>query len=384
MRTIKYIIVIVLVSVFCNDTQAQKIRKYSNEFLSIGVGGGNLGMANARVAGTGDLYASYYNPAGLSHITDNFQVGYMHSEYFAGIAKYDYAGVAIPLEKGKRTLAFSFIRFGVDDIPNTLHLFEADGSINYDNVEEFSVGEYGLFLSYGQKLSGKVEGLSIGGSVKVIHKKVGPFATAWGFGLDAGLQYRKKGWRFGFMARDISTTYNAWSFSFTDDEQAVLVQTNNEIPDNSVEITAPRLLVGLGYEFNIKNKFFIEPEMNIDMNVDGRRNVLIRTDPMSFDLNLGLELNYARIVYLRAGLGNFTWQQNTLPQDDGKDEKLLMSPNIGVGLNIKGFHIDYSYTNLGESEAFYSNVISLHFGLNKNKGNKSQSEDVILEAPLQQ
>jgi hypothetical protein len=29
--------------------------------------------------------------------------------------------------------------------------------------------------------------LSFGGNIKVIHRKVGSFATAWGFGLDAGV-----------------------------------------------------------------------------------------------------------------------------------------------------------------------------------------------------
>ena len=32
------------------------------------------------------------------------------------------------------------------------------------------------------------------------------------------------------------------------------------------------------------------------MNTDGRRNVLFRTDPMSIDIALGLELNYKEIA----------------------------------------------------------------------------------------
>lgn len=342
------------------EIQSQNIRKYSNEFLNLGMGAAGMSMSNARVAGTSDLYSAYYNPAGLAHISDAFQLGYMHSEYFAGIAKIDYLGLAVPIESEKRTLAFTFFRFGVDDIPNTIFLFNPDGSINYNNIRSFSVGEYAFMMSYGQQLP--IKGLSIGGGVKVIHKNVGSFANAWGFGLDAGIQYRRKGWRAGLMARDISTTYNAWVFNFTDEEQAVLLQTGNIVPDNSVELTMPHFLLGVGYEFNIKDKFFIEPELNVNINSDGRRNVLIRTDPTSFDFQFGLQLNYANIVYLRGGIGNFQWVEKR-----DKTDQLLFSPNIGIGLNIKGFRIDYAFTNLGDGEAFYSNVISAHFGLKKMK-----------------
>ena len=35
----------------------------------------------------------------------------------------------------------------------------------------------------------KPKGLSIGGTAKVIYRKVGDFAKSWGFGLDAGMKY---------------------------------------------------------------------------------------------------------------------------------------------------------------------------------------------------
>jgi hypothetical protein len=364
----RLIIFACLASLFL-ESQAQKARKYSNEFLNIGMGASGMAMSNSRAAGTGDIYSMYYNPAGLAHIKDAFQLGYMHSEYFAGIAKIDYLALAIPLESEKRSLGLTFYRFGIDDIPNTLFLFPngTDNPPNYDNISRFTNGEYAVLLSYGQKL--KAPGLSVGGNVKIIHKKVGSFATAWGFGIDAGLQYRVKGWRLGLMARDITSTYNAWSFNFTQEEAAVLQATGNLVPENSLELTLPMFFLGAGYEFNIKDKFFIEPEINIITHTDGRRNVLFRTDPVGFDATFGLELNYKKIVYLRTGIGNFQWIENS----DNKD-KLSVQPNIGVGLNIKGFHIDYAFTNLGESEVFYSNVISAHFGFAKKKKTTETTE----------
>ncbi|MEJ7665627.1 MAG: hypothetical protein WKG07_41965 [Hymenobacter sp.] len=48
-------------------------------------------------------------------------------------------------------------------------------------------------------------------SGKVIYRNVGSFANAYGFGIDAGVQYNHNGWRLGLMARDITTTFTAWS-----------------------------------------------------------------------------------------------------------------------------------------------------------------------------
>ena len=43
------------------------------------------------------------------------------------------------------------IRFGVDDIPNTLNLVDADGNVNYDRITYFSVADYALLLSLAKK-----------------------------------------------------------------------------------------------------------------------------------------------------------------------------------------------------------------------------------------
>ena len=44
------------------------------------------------------------------------------------------------------------------------------------------------------------------------------------------------------MLKDITTTFNAWSFSFTEEEKEVLDLTGNEIPIQSLEITKPTII----------------------------------------------------------------------------------------------------------------------------------------------
>jgi len=156
-----------------------QFRKYSNEFLNIGAGARGLAMGNAQVASANDATAGYWNPAGLTGVKDHPNAGTMHAEYFAGIAKYDYASVAVPVQENKRTLGFSLLRFAVDDIPNTLFLVEPDGSINYNNITTFSSADYAFLVSFAQKLKEtESKTISFGINAKVIYRKVGKFATA--------------------------------------------------------------------------------------------------------------------------------------------------------------------------------------------------------------
>ena len=231
---------LIIILLLCPSAGVAQFRKYSNEFLNIGAGARGLAMGNAQVASANDATAGYWNPAGLTGVKDHPNAGIMHAEYFAGIAKYDYASLAIPVQDNKRTIGFSLLRFAVDDIPNTLYLVEPDGSINYNNIQTFSSADYAFLFSFAQNLK-ETENtrISVGANAKVIYRKVGKFANALGFGLDAGIQMRGEKWRLGLVARDITTTFNAWTFKFTEKEKEVLYLTNNDIPVKSTELTAP-------------------------------------------------------------------------------------------------------------------------------------------------
>ncbi len=331
--------------------------KYSNEFLAIGVGARALGMSGAYIAQSNDVTSGYWNPAGLSQIKNNFQVGLMHSEYFAGIAKYDYLGVAAKINP-ESTLGFSVIRFGVDDIPNTTQLIDNNGQINYDRIKSFTAADYAFIISYARK--SKIEGLSYGANAKIIYRKVGDFASAFGFGLDVGAQYQRGTWKFAAMGRDITSTFNAWSYSLDETTKQVFLQTGNEIPSNSLEVTLPKLILGVGKQFTIYKKFTTYVETNLDFTFDGRRNVAIGGDPISIDPKFGLQLAYSDFIFVRGGVGNI---QQVLDIDGKK--VTTIQPNIGVGIRIKNFTIDYALANVGQSVGLLSNVFSLRFDFTK-------------------
>ncbi len=331
--------------------------KYSNEFLSIGVGARALGMSNAFVASVGDVTAGYWNPAGLMNIKNDMQVGLMHAEYFAGIAKYDYGAFAKPLDENS-AIGFSLIRFGVDDIPNTTQLIDNQGRIDYDRITKFSAADYAFIFSYARKMP--IDGLTVGGNAKIIHRKVGDFANSWGFGLDASAIYKKNDWVFAGMFRDVTSTFNAWNFDLNDEMKEVFALTGNEIPQNSLELTLPKLILGATRQWALGEKFSVQPELDLDLTFDGKRNVLIGTNAVSIDPHMGVEFGFKNIVFVRTGIGNI--QKVT---EIGGKEKTSLQPNIGLGLKIKQFTIDYALTNLNQSVGLFSNVFSLRFDINK-------------------
>ena len=277
-----------------------QVAKYSNEFLAIGVGARSLGMANARIAASDDVTAGYWNPAGLVHMASDMQIGLMHAEYFAGVAKYDYAGFAMEIDS-MSSFAASVIRFGIDDIPNTTQLIDDQGNINYDRITTFSAADYAMTFSYSRKSN--IKGLSFGGNVKIIYRQIGDFAKAYGFGLDAGVQYHLKKWRFGAMGRDITSTFNAWTYNLSDETKEVFEATGNEIPDNSLELTLPRLLLGAARNFKISNSISAIVEADLDFTFDRKRNTLLKSNPVSMDARVGTEFTYKQIVFLRGGIG---------------------------------------------------------------------------------
>ncbi len=333
-------------------TQAQNVAKYSNNFLTIGAGARNLGMGNAVTAYISGAEAGYWNPAGLVNSIDSRQISVMHAAYFGNIANYDFAAIAQRIDQ-RTAVAVSLVRLGVDDIPNTLDLVDASGNIDYKNLTTFSAADYGLLASYArQSRNAKTK---IGINSKIIRRTVGPFATAWGFGLDIGLQHQLGKWQIGAVARDITGTYNAWSYN-----QALLADvflaTGNVVPEKSVEITAPRLMLGIGRIFTLKKYLTLQTELDFDITTDGRRNTLISQPKFSIDPYAGAELAYSNTFFLRTGVNNI--QKQT---DFDQKEYIKFQPNAGVGIRLnQKFKIDYALTDIGSAQnSYYSHVISL-------------------------
>ena len=352
----KYIYLIVLLVLGCNLTSQINTPKYSNEFLNIGVGARSLAMSNSVITSTNSAMSGYLNPANLIKNKNDIQIGLMHAEYFAGIAKYDFGSIAKRIDY-KSSFGFSFLRFGVDNIPNTSELIDAQGNVNYDRISYFSSADMAFIGSYARKLN---KYLSVGGSAKIINRKAGDFASAWGFGIDLSSTYSKNDWSFALVAKDITSTFNVWKYQLSNEMISTFISTGNELPQNGIELTLPKLILGVSKEFHLKNNINFLIELNTDITTDGKRNVLISGNPFSIDPHIGGEFNIKDIIFIRGGVGNV---QKT-PDLTGK-MIYTIQPNLGIGINIKGVDIGYALTDIGDvSVAEYSNIFSLKFNLN--------------------
>ena len=330
--------------------------KYSNEFLNIGVGGRALGMGNVQVSFADDATAGYWNPAGLLRLPRKYNVSLMHSELFAGIIKNDFAAFALPLDTSS-ALGFSITRSGVDDIADTRRLKNHEyGYYQYDSIQFFSVADYAFLVSYARK-SNLIKGLQLGANAKIIYRNVGAFANAWGFGLDVGAQLQRKNWQFGVMARDITTTFNAWTH---DPEEVrytqLLVDSTATLPKNTIEITLPRVILGVARTIPLPKNFNLLVAADFDFTFDGPRNVLIKSAVFSIDPKIALELNYNRLVFLRAGMNN--WQQI---KAFNNQESWQFQPNFGVGIATNGLHLDLALSKVADNSEVSSIIVSLGY-----------------------
>lgn len=320
--------------------------------MNIGVDASSISMSGAVTSSINDVNSGYWNPAGLTAVEQG-EISLMHSNYFANIANYNYVAYAKPIDN-QSAIGLSMIRFGVDDILDTTQLIDDQGNINYDRINLFSAVDYGFIISYARKMLTKE--ISYGINTKIIRRIIGDFASSWGFGLDIGLQLKtSNNWRFGLMARDISTTYNSWSINETRliDIQNAIDGQNQDVP-NSTEITIPKIQLGISKLNNINYDYSLLTSVDLIMKFEQNNN-LISSEFVSINPAIGLELGYTDSVFFRLGIGNF---QNEIGFDNSTN--LTFQPNFGLGFKFNNLEIDYAFTDIGDqSVALYSNIFSL-------------------------
>lgn len=346
-----------LTSFFTNNLFAQSL---ANNQLNIGVGASAYAMGNAVVATVDNTTAGYWNPAGLASIKANVQPAIMHAELFASISKFDYLSAAFKLNNKNGTAGFSIMRNAVDGIPNTLFAVDGSGIFYPERVTFFSSADYGFIGSYAHKSIFNINNLNAGVNAKLYYRKAGTFTNAFGFGLDAGAQYKFDSFSAGVMLKDVSTTILAWNFNFTEEEEQVLASTGNVIPVKSTEIVYPSIILGFAYNVSFSEKISLKAEIDASITTDGKRNVLI-SSAASIDPQLGVELNISDVVYVRGGLNNYQKGANI----SGKSTTFIQ-PNLGLGLKVQDLHIDYALTRFGQfsESGVFSHIFSLMFDIN--------------------
>ncbi len=183
-------------------------------FLNVGIGPRAIAMGEAQVGLADDVYATYWNPAGLAQL-ETPEAGFTHNEYFQGISQ-QFAAYAHPTTKrGTFAGSFSFLNIGKFDG------YDAAGQPN----GQVGASDSALALSYALPLlrDRRMESdLSIGFTGKWIQERLDT-VTASAYAMDSGLLFAPgkkwgktfEGLKLGLAARNLGTSMKFDEESFT-------------------------------------------------------------------------------------------------------------------------------------------------------------------------
>lgn len=143
-------------------------------FLKIGIGAKAMGMGESHVAATEDLYASYWNPAGLARLQQP-QLALMHNEWFAGI-NHEFIGFALPIgDIGTVGASANFLSFG------ELQGRDRDGN----ETTIFRPYDLALVVSYARDVT---PALAFGANAKLLREQIAD-ESGTGMAFDFGGLY---------------------------------------------------------------------------------------------------------------------------------------------------------------------------------------------------
>jgi hypothetical protein len=325
------------------------------------------------VARANDVTAGYWNVAGLDAIRYP-EAAYMHAERFAGIVSFDYAAVALPISH-RSTVGISFFRSGVDDIANTLAALNPDTGLPRENVGDhityFSAADYAFFVSYARRLR---DGLSAGVTGKIIRRRIGPFASAWGYSFDIGARMRLGRFTVGANLQDATAMLQSWSV----DESAFAGFDSTyglEPPRGGTEIVMPVARLGAATDLALTDDISLGVGADLDLAFEGQA-YSANIGDIAFRPRVGTELSYRGIVALRAGISDVIVSDRFGTQ---------ITPTVGAGLNMGTLALDYGFGDFGglQSDLGYSHRVSLRYTLQRERYVREPSPSA-LETEVQQ
>ena len=351
--------VFILLFVLSGVSFSQDIVKYGNEFLTIGVGGKQLGMGSAGISINKDVASAFWNPAGLAGLKEA-EVMLQHDERYGELVNYDYVAFAMPFFDNY-VHALSVVRLGIEGIPDTRNaLIDFDGNgllddydrIDYSKVTYHNASDWAFIYTIAKNTksdlnmsdkstlvqqSNKDSNLSTdvfsyGVNIKFIYRNLME-SSAMGIGFDIGLIYSPIDKLFlGAAVQDVTTTYLGWD-------------------TGRKELVPPTLKLGAGYYLEIFNGVF-SPAVDFSLHFDNRKySSMMALGPVTVDMIGGFEFLYKDIVALRAGYN---------------DTKQI---TLGLGLKVYRLSLDYAFAKFSSEE---NSLGSTHrISLKLNLGNLS-------------
>jgi hypothetical protein len=292
--------------------------KYAGESFRLRAGARPLGFGGAYVALAADPSGIYYNPAGLSQATTD-QLILLHSETFGSLINHDFVAYSHPVTLGTHggSLGIGVYRVGGGGILITG--WNADSSRIVVKSEK-SHYDYLFLAGCGYKVSDRWRA---GGTAKIILRSLAD-NSAWGLGLDLGIQYDvARDLTLGLTVSDITSSFLSY--------------------DNGTrESILPSVKVGGSYSLHYQ-RLTARAIFDGDLLFEGRRSAAqLHSGNLSLDTHWGGELSYENLIFFRAGsdIGRLTF---------------------GVGVAVNRFRLDGAYMDHKDLDTSYR--LSLNIAL---------------------
>jgi len=335
--------ILLLLFVFVNSMYAGPKNKYglsSAPELLIPVGSAGTALAGSNLAAATGLDAIYWNPSGLTSLNGKTgEVLFSNQSYIADISVNYFAGAYKVPSLG--TFALSIKALGFGDIPIT--------TINNPGGtgETYSPTYITWGLTYGRVMTDRI---SIGTTIKFVYNKIAR-ETASTYAFDFGINYNvvNSGLQFGVVLKNFGP---GMTFTGQDLEQFYVPlgsQIGTPAEPRLTELATfdlpTALSLGISYDFKLDKKNNLTTHGTFQNNSFSSDNV-----------NLGLEYNFNKLVYLRGGY-QFTNDESNVSGFNG--------PTFGAGFKYassSNFNIgfDYAYRS---SDIFDANqFFTINFG----------------------
>jgi len=302
-----------------------KVGAVGAQFLKIGVGSKYQGMGETSVATVNDIYATYWNPAGLVGV-ENWSVGFTSVNWLLDI-NLNYVAFAKSFEDvGVLGVSVTVLSGDEQEITTTLNNDTQDGTGQYYNFSSYAIG-----LSFARQLTTR---FSFGATGKFLGETIGD-VNAKGVAFDFGtLLYT--GFRSLRMGMSITNMGSQMQFK----GRAMQVPYNDDGIGNSVPVEAELK----ANPYNIPLTFRVGMAFDVEM---GPRSMVTFSGefkhPNDADKrgSMGAEYAFNEQFYLRSGY-KFGYDEETVAFGGG------LSTPIGSGTSLV---IDYAWQDFGRLES---------------------------------
>ncbi|MGE5497282.1 MAG: PorV/PorQ family protein [Syntrophothermus sp.] len=325
-----FLTIIYTLIILTSVTEAQLFRDITKvgttaaQFLKVGAGARAMAMGGAYTAVSDDIYAAYWNPAGIAGSEGNGQAAFNHTSWLADIT-YDYAaGSLTSPEMG--TIFATLTSLGVpEDKVRTFDYPEGDG--RYWNASSIAIG-----AGFARKLTDR---FSIGFQAKYIQENIWN-TSATGFALDVGTYYvtpfndlvigasiSNFGSKMKLDGRDIQ---------FNNDPNGTSNSGPNNIPSlyEMDQYDIP-LMFKIGLSMDVVKSRFFRVKAAVDANHPNDNNEYVNT---------GLELAYDNMLFVRGGYRALFLNESEQSYTFGGGLNYEVTPGLKVVFN-------YAYANYG-------------------------------------